>query len=170
MGLYRLKAGSFLTGSGKERKKYNHADPNNNVVESDVNLAARHPEKFERVEQYAEGEGPYEYNPAANRRSADPAAVQAKTGGMPALTPTTQHRVEPKGKTLDEQYGNLDDLDDADLKQVAQAEEIAIPKHVTKKEDVVKHLRAAKGAALAAPAHAEQPAKAAAPKDAKHGK
>lgn len=143
MAKYRLKAGSFLSGAGTGRKKYNHAGPNN-IVESDKNLAAQHPEKFERVEQFEEG--PYEYNPQANKKSApiDPAELQARSGTMPALTPTTQHRVEKKGKTLDEQYGNLDDLSLQDLKQVAEAEEIPLAKSLHKKEDIVKAIRAHK--------------------------
>jgi hypothetical protein len=142
---FLLKAGSFLSGSGAGRKKYNHADPNNNVVESDKNLAAKHPEKFERIEQYEDG--PYQYNPQANRRGQDPAELQARAGVMPSLGATTGHRVNKRGATLDDQYGNLDDMEVADLKQVAEAEEIPLPKNLTKKEDIVRQLRGARGQA-----------------------
>ncbi len=136
MPKFRLKAGSFSKGS----VTYNHKNPELNVVECDENLAAMHPEKFERIEESRE-EGPYTYNPQANRTSA-PAEPKA-TAAMPALTPTTAKRTDAKGKTLDEQYGNLESLTVVELKEVAEAEEIDV-KGVAKKEDMVKALRAHK--------------------------
>lgn len=44
---YKLKAGTFARGQGENTEVYHAKDPRANVVESDVNLAARWPEKFD---------------------------------------------------------------------------------------------------------------------------
>lgn len=179
MAKYRLKAGVFVTGNGAEAREYHWSDRTRNIVESDQNLAAQHPEKFELVQEWAEG--PYDYNPhsskvsppreaqqraqapatspthahapnlkeqaPADKEDARPSKAEEKASqthkGMPPLTPTTAKRVNATGKTLEDQYGPLDEMTVSDLKEIASQEEIDL-KGATHKADILKALKAAK--------------------------
>lgn len=137
MAKFLLKHGSHLIGSGPNRKKYNHAK--DNVIETDENLAAVDPVKFERIEdRYDDSHGPF--RSSFENRPATPA-------GPGDLKATTGLRVNKQGKTLDDMYGDLDTLQANDLKQIAEAEEIPLPKGATKKEEILKAIRAHEGKA-----------------------
>lgn len=144
MAKFRLKHGTAMI----DGVRYNHREPNKNIAESKENLAALDPMKWERVESWEEGEGPFEENPNANRLSEETRPEPRKSvGAMPGLGATTSKVVNPQGKTIDERYGSLDKMELQELKDIAEAEEIALPKstrHGKEKEDIVKALRAAK--------------------------
>jgi hypothetical protein len=133
MARYLLKAGSHLMGSGKDRKKYNHAK--DNVIETDENLAAVDPNKFERIEDRFQDSGPFKASESSNRPAFQPTDLKA----------TTAHQINRQGKTLDDRYGELDTLQANDLKQIAEAEEIPVPKGATKKEDILAAIRQHEG-------------------------
>lgn len=94
MGLYRLKAGGFTQGRGDDAENpfrtFYSSDPNNNVVESDLDLAADDPEKFEVYK----GPRPKYLGGAGVRRSGtdDPGSVSV-SGSGPAPGPTTAQAV-----------------------------------------------------------------------------
>jgi hypothetical protein len=128
MALFRLKKGTAAFGTGKDRKVYNHADPRRNVVESDRNLAALDPDKFERVAaEWHDEDAPA---PRGNQTSA-PAPAQP----APATT----------AKELEERYGGpLDDMTAAELREIAAAEKIPLHGASTKAE-IVKALKSGAG-------------------------
>lgn len=135
MPSFRLKHGTH----SQNGKRYNWRDPEANVVESNENLAALMPEKFERVDRYENY--PYEVaQPAVD--SPQPNKMSSQPATMPALTPTTSKAVDPSKRSLDERYGGLDPMTEAELREVADAEGIDIPKGLKKKEDIIKFLRA----------------------------
>lgn len=144
MAKFRLIKGTHGEGSGASRRVYNHADPGNNVVETDLNLAALMPGKFERVQEY--DPDPYRANPQANRPTppaeaappepAEPAAAAPKSHGHVGRAHAPAERLA--------QYGDLDRLSVQELREVAEAEGIALPKSAHKKEDLLHALRGAK--------------------------
>lgn len=127
MALFRLIAGTHMQGG----KVYRHNDPTANTMESKENLAALDPGKWERADDHP---APYVYSPQENR------VPQA----MPPLTPTTAGVVDPTRNDLEERYGGFDSLTLQELKEVAGAEEIKLPKGATTREEVIKVLRGGK--------------------------
>ena len=139
MARYRLKHGSAEEGG----KRYNWKDPSRNIVESERNLAAEMPEKFERIEEHL-----YDYEQVQTQRPAGAPQPNMISASMPKLDATTAKQLNKEGKTLDERYGGLDSMSLTELKEVAEAEEIPLPKPAAKtgltKDEVLKTLRAAK--------------------------
>jgi hypothetical protein len=175
MPLFKLLKGTEVRGSRRDRQVFKVGD----VIESDNNLAAMEPERYERISddqaQWYQGqpkaartrdrELPEEQRPAVadetqrgpapNRTSpattTNPgAAAQAQTqtttttphgqGAKPAAPGAT---AKPAAKNLEEEYGELGDLTVDELKEIATAEKVDL-KGVTKKDDIVKALKAHK--------------------------
>lgn len=130
MPKFRLIAGTYESGG----RVYNHRKQGANVVESDQNLAALHPGKFERIEEWQAYEDRPADAPQPNRTSPQPDQPKAAPAGQPSA---------PKGKGLEERYGgNLDALSPQELKEIAEAEDVPLPKGAAKKEELLKALRA----------------------------
>jgi hypothetical protein len=147
MPLFRVIAGT----AEFKGKVYNWRDPQNNVIESDTNLAALQPGKFERIDDTfdwaAHGE--------RVRRQRTEEEMLSK-GVLPPLDGPGQDdqnkvvsspsAVAPgaKRQSIDEKYGPLDDKNDTELREIAEAEGVKV-KANAKKEDVVKALRGGAG-------------------------
>jgi len=131
MALFRLKHGTYSTGRGASRKVYNHANAEANVVESEQNLAAIMPEKFERIEEHY---------------SDEVASPRQRNKVTPTAAPATKAADPAAAVDLEQRYGSkLEELTVKELQEIAEAEDIEVPKSPpAKKEDVVKALRAGK--------------------------
>lgn len=161
MARFRLLKGSFTVGARDKRQVYK-AGTEDNIIESDENLAAQEPGKFERVsdsdddhyrayeERLAAGPRPNamssnaEAEPTGPTTTVNPGA-RAQVASQPT-TPTAAKepaKKAPTGKDLEEEYGNFDDHTVNDLKEIASVSGVDL-KGASKKEDIVKALRAHK--------------------------
>lgn len=142
---FRLKAGSASEGG----KTYNWKDPARNIVESDRNLAAEMPEKFERIEDHLYDVERYTSQRPAGAPQPNALPNTVPSAAMPKLDATTSKQINREGKTVDDRYGDLSSMTVNDLKEIAEAEEVPLPKPANAKtgltkEEIVKALRTAK--------------------------
>lgn len=173
MPLFKLIKGTEVRGARNKREVFKAGD----VIESEENLAAMEPERYERVpdEQAhyyrsaraqrasaAAGEEGDKYDrptvvttpkdnqaPAPNRLSqqADPGAKAQVSGPTAApaaaTTPAPAHAPKTtKKETWEDTYGDFNELTIEDLKEIATTEKVDL-KGVSKKDDIIKALRAA---------------------------
>lgn len=116
---FKLKVGSFVQGSGPSTKWYNASKPGQNVVESEVNLAAKHPEKFELLEEVG-------YREPASAGEPDHPAPTAAAPAQTAQAVSKSSR--PKQLTQKE----LEAMSEEDLRNLAAAEEYSVQGAVSK--------------------------------------
>jgi hypothetical protein len=118
---YRLKAGSYATGSLDKLVVYKAKGPNN-IVESEENLAAEFPEKFELVDM------PYEQKPAKFPKK------ESEEAPVPV----------PAGLRTEEVYDDeLETMTVAELKQLAEEEEVELHGGM-RKDEIIESIREAR--------------------------
>ena len=86
--LFRLKAGGFTQGEGADHKVFYSNDPNRNIIESELDLAADEPMKFEEYK----GERPAYLggdSPLVQRTGTDAPGSVSVSGSGRAPLPTT---------------------------------------------------------------------------------
>lgn len=115
---FKLKAGSHGSGTGQEIKSYKAGD----VIESDQDLAAFDPLKFERLDDAAK---------ATPAPAAFPSHSSGQGTAFGAMPPLRQHPAD------------LDKMSVKELQDHAADEEIDL-KGASKREDILKVLRAGK--------------------------
>lgn len=130
MGKYLLKAGSCVTGRGPTAKKYNANDPNNRIIESDRDLAAMDPLKFERVREEV-------HYPEVHK----PAVVEEPPASKLGAAAVAPKPFTPPQPTVSQQE-DLEKMSVEALKGLAIEEEIDL-KGATTKEAIIKAIRRA---------------------------
>jgi hypothetical protein len=103
---FKLKAGAHTSGDGTNTKYFQANDPLNNVVESDQDLAAWDPAKFEKIDQppgqMGMARGLYGLEQPPGPSSPEQAQLQAML-----LAPVTTQEMEQRAKQLEDMAKSL---------------------------------------------------------------
>jgi len=140
----KLTAGGHVTGTGVNARTYTSSDPNNSVFESEENLAETMPERCRPATESEIANAKKNLKQPAKTLPPKPIVQTEKDIGPKGAAHSDEEETPDEEVTEEEAAPASDGLEDmtvADLKKLADAEEIAIDSRANKTQ-IIEAIRA----------------------------